>query len=556
MGRTKKSSFRIRVISVLGIGFFITFQSQSFSPYRVPILRTKSRLQESTLASYETFGDGTLSDKTFSQTYSMTENKDLPKWLTQRCEECGWKYPTLVQQRALDAILEGQDCVVQAQTGSGKTLAYLLPVLASIDPSRAAIQAVVVVPTRELGVQVCRVARRLAASSGGYVDGSEDNYDDIDSESTAGRQKIMIMSLLQGSGNKRQRAWAKSEPPHLVIGTPGELGTMVKNGGMKYNSIKFVVVDEVDACLLHNGGSTMTKKSKSAAFNLSGSGPLHELLSRYLSPSYVEASSEGDGLDVLELTSATNTISHGTDRQTVFVSATIPQHNHFMKQCLQNKWTVREPVHVCASPGELIPPTLQHCYTVCAANNQKMGGLKRIIRKELSRPKCPSSLRFIIFCETNRPLEDMAAVLERELKQAVKGKELTVNVLRYEDSTGNRMAAMEAFRGPEGSYLGGRILENEKLMDNVVEESIRILLSTDLAARGLDIDGISHVINFDLPLESDTYVHRGGRAGRLGKKGIVLSLVTSEQEFVLERLANKLGVDLKCIARQTSLAKK
>ena len=553
MGRAHIPSFRIHASSVFGIGFLLIFQSQSFSLCKVPLFKIQSRLQESPQTSYETFGDGALSDKTFSQTYTESENEDLPKWLTQRCEECGWKYPTLVQERALDVILEGQDCVLQAQTGSGKTLAYILPVLASIDPSRAAIQAVIVVPTRELGVQVCRVARRLAASSGGNVDDLENNSNAIDSEGIPARQKIMIMSLLQGSGNKRQRAWAKSEPPHIVIGTPGELGMMVKKGGMKYNSIKFVVVDEVDACLLQNGGSTMTKKSKSAALNLSGSGPLHELLSRYLSPSYVEPCSEQDSLDALELTP---TISHGTDRQTVFVSATIPQHNHFMKQCVQNQWTVREPVHVCASPGELIPPTLQHCYTVCAGNDQKMGGLKRIIRKELSRPKCPSSLRFIVFCETNRPLEEMAEVLERDMKQVVKDKELTVNVLRYEDSTSARTVAMEAFRGPEGSYLGGRILESEKFTDNFGAKSIRILLSTDLAARGLDVDGISHVINFDLPLESDTYVHRGGRAGRLGKKGIVLSLITSEQEFVLERLGNKLGLDLKCLARQKAHSKK
>jgi len=89
---------------------------------------------------------------------------------------------------------------------------------------------------------------------------------------------------------------------------------------------------------------------------------------------------------------------------------------------------------------------------------------------------------------------------------------------------------------------------------------LRIMISTDLAARGLDISNISHVVNFDLPNDGnggyDTYVHRGGRAGRLGKRGKVASVITSDEEFVLERLANKLALsDFRCIARQKEKTK-
>ena len=156
----------------------------------------------------------------------------------------------------------------------------------------------------------------------------------------------------------------------------------------------------------------------------------------------------------------------------------------------------------------------------------------------------------MIFCDPRRPLDTLAARLCEDWNGVVwkegytpkeeEGRDAVVSVLRLDDSLGARAAAMDAFRGPADA-LGDR-----------ADAKLRILISTDLAARGLDVPNVSHVVNFDLPDddEGDTYVHRGGRAGRLGARGEVVSLITADQEFVLERLANRLSLEVRCVARQ------
>ena len=488
-------------------------------------------------------GDNVLESKTFSELYDSY----LPDWLIQKCSDCGWVRPTRIQREALDAILlQGQDAIVQAETGSGKTLSYLLPLLSTIDASRTTVQALIVVPTRELGLQVARVAKRLAAASA----------------SSSNTDKIMVMSVLQGSQNRRQRAWAWAEPPHVVIGTPEELCGMIRHGGIKrYNSVNFVVVDEVDACLLSNAGSLTSNIASST---------LHELLSKYLSPTF----DDGKGIDVnsdtalerlqkasVQGSSSPSSMSNrpvSRKRQTVFCSATIPQHRHFLKQCVQNKWMLRDPVHVCLRPGEqMVPETLDHAYLVCKSSEKKLGALRRLVQKIYTSAKTTGALKkILVFCEPQRPLEEMALVLSRDIPdgkgvcwQESYGPEeeqnacAIVSVLRFEDSLSRRASAIDSFRGETYSNEHQEAASHEG-------PSLRLMLSTDLAARGLDIADISHVIHFDLPSDADTYLHRAGRAGRFGRKGQVLSIIPPEQEFVLQRLANKLNVGIKCIGRQ------
>ncbi|CBN75240.1 DEAD box helicase [Ectocarpus siliculosus] len=441
----------------------------------------------------------------------------LPDWLLNRLEQLGFATPTLVQRQALEVILgeEKHDAVLHAQTGSGKTLAFLLPLLGRVDPSRAAVQGLVVVPTRELGLQVAGVAKRLAAGT------------------SSGRDsKIQVMSVLEGSSNKRQRAWAWADPPHIVIGNPESLTRLVTTGAVRVNAVSYVVVDEVDACLLSEG----TRAS------------LHELLARSLSPTHADEDEGEDEEGAARLaevgagrvTGAAAPVNRKLrDRQTVFASATVPQHNHFIRQCVQKQWTLTEPVHVQVHAKEAMPPCLSHYYVVCPPE-KKLAVLR-------------TDTRGLVFALATKPLEGIAASLDKALggrgSGGGGGGERGGREQQQQQQQQAKGWDEQPPQPPLAEFLRQELGLNARAdaMSLFREGKTRLLVSTDMAARGLDVPEITHVFNLDLPLDGEGYVHRGGRAGRLGRPGKVISLVTPQQEFVIRRLGNGIGVDIKKI---------
>jgi superfamily II DNA/RNA helicase len=400
----------------------------------------------------------------------------LPAWLTERAQSLGFSQPTPVQAAAVGPIVQGSDAIVLAQTGSGKTLAYLLPILARVRPVSSA-QALVLVPSRELAAQVARVARRLAAGS---------------------PERLLVMALLDGSGARRQRLWIKAQPPQarlrspfgtnvpnctpagchpspaplpqVIIGNVQQVDSIVSAGLLDPGSLQILIVDEVDACL-----------------------------------------ADVDSRAAVERILCARTGGGGGLRQTIFVSASLPQRNHFRRQAVQQRWCNSEPVLIHAQAEEPMPVQLRHVVAVCAPR-KRVAALRVLLRRD-----APDVTAAIVFVRRDRPLDKIAAALAGIVGEAgdvphVLSEELPLNA---------RARAMAGLR----------------------DGTRRVMVTTPMAARGLDIPDCSHVYLFDLPDTAEAYLHAAGRSGRIGRPGRVTVLCAEQERFVLRRFGNALGVD-------------
>ncbi|CAN6272100.1 unnamed protein product [Urochloa humidicola] len=374
----------------------------------------------------------------------------VPDHVLERAEEVGYVIPTEVQEQSLPLLLSGQDCILHAQTGSGKTLAYLLSVFSAIDLGRSSVQALVVVPTRELGIQVTKVARLLADKA------------------------CTIMALLDGGMLKRQKSWVKAEPPAIIVATVPSLCQMVERRSFTLQSIRVLVIDEVDFIF----GSSKQVSS------------LRKILTSY---------------------------SAASSRQTIFASASIPQHNRFLHDCIQHKWTKGDVVHIHVNPVEPMPSHLCHKYVICT-KKERLHVLLSLLERD-----APKSAIIFVAEQSERSKKagnpPSTAVLVEFLRNSYKG---SLDVLLLEEDM-NFNARAASFSEVKGRGF--------------------MLVSTDIASRGFDLPQTSHIYNFDLPKTATDYLHRAGRTGRdpfSRLKGSVTTLITEDEHFVLQRFQNEL----------------
>ena len=331
--------------------------------------------------------------------------------------------PTPVQEQAIPPMRAGRDVIAQAQTGTGKTLAFLLPLLEKIKPQGAAAQALVIAPTRELAIQITRVAEPLGAALG-----------------------IGTVVIYGGADIERQKEKLRRQP-QLIIGTPGRLLDHVRRGTLALGSVNKVVLDEAD---------------------------------EMLKMGFIE--------DVETLLTKT-----AQDYQLALFSATMPE-----RIVRLTKRFMTNPAHIRIE-GERA--TLENIEQIALSVSEgtKLDRLCASINEE-------APYLAMVFCAT----KERTRKLMMELAQ----RGYLVDALSGDLTQTQRAFVLRQFRAAK----------------------LQILCATDIAARGLDIEGVTHVYNYDLPPTVTDYIHRIGRTGRAGAQGKAITLVAAHQHEKLRKM--------------------
>ncbi|KAL7123101.1 hypothetical protein ACP275_01G084700 [Erythranthe tilingii] len=418
----------------------------------------------------------------------------LPPSLVDRLEYEGYKVPTDVQAAAIPAILMDRDVVIQSYTGSGKTLAYLLPILSEVGPLKKEIEprtsydieAMVVAPSRELAMQIVREIEKIL----GPVD------------------KRFVQQLVGGANKSRQEEALKKNKPVIVVGTPGRIAEMSSMGKLRTHNCRYLVLDEVDELL---------------AFNFRED--IHRILEHVGKRSGANPKVANDPK------------ARRSERRTIMVSATVP----FSVIRAARSWGC-DPLLVQAksivplesipappprfgrsqvaasdenpvsnnaqaqaqAPVQSLPPSLTHYYTV-ARIQHKVDMLRRCVH-------ALDSNCVIAFMNNTRQLKDAVFKLEA---RGMKAAELHGDLSKLSRST-----ILKKFRNGD----------------------VRVLLTNELSARGLDIPECDLVVNLGLPTDSTHYAHRAGRTGRLGRVGTVVTICEESEVFIAKKMEKQLGV--------------
>lgn len=343
-------------------------------------------------------------------------------------EGMGVSIPTPIQAQAIPALLDGRDVVGQARTGSGKTLAFGLPLVERCDPMISGVQALVLVPTRELAIQVADVVGKLAAA------------------------RRMWLTLIYGGRPLGPEREALINGAQIVIGTPGRVLDHLWQGNLRLENLRIFVLDEGD-----------------------------EMLDKGFAP------------DVERILSCTP-----ENRQTVLFSATVPE---WVMATVKRQ--LKNPVMVMVDNKGETPPEIEHVvYEV--PTDAKLGALCTLLDNRGDGP-------VLVFGRTKYGVEKLARDLSR--------RGYPVAALQGNLSQSQRERVMSGFRSGE----------------------VQILLATNVAARGLDVDGIEGVINYELPESSLLFTHRSGRTGRMGHQGIAITFVTPDDAIKWRQIERELG---------------
>ena len=357
---------------------------------------------------------------------------NLNRPLLNALEEMGYVHPTTIQHKGFPVIMSGRDVVGIAQTGTGKTMAYLLPCLRQWEFSKnKVLKVLILVPTRELVVQVVEAAKKLSTYMSVRVEG------------------------VYGGVNMKPQMALLGEGVDILVATPGRLLDLILNGTVSLKTVKKLVIDEVDEML-------------SLGFKY-------------------------------QLTTILNLLPDR--RQNLMFSATITDDvealiNHYFNG----------PVKIEAAPtGTPLDNILQMGYSLPNFYT-KVNMLEHLLANTIEYKKV------LVFAATKKLADQLFEQIAAKFPNQI-------GVIHSNKSQNNRFDTVKKFQN--GDY--------------------RVLIATDIIARGLDISEVSHVINFDVPDEPENYIHRIGRTGRADKEGIAITFITpkeEDQQKAIEALMN------------------
>lgn len=327
--------------------------------------------------------------------------------------EKGFTHPTQIQEETIEPLIDGRNLMGIANTGTGKTGSFLIPIIEQLLHDKRSVQALVVVPTRELALQVTEEFRALAAGLGLYT------------------------TSLIGGTNINTDIKNLRRYHHVIVGTPGRLLDLANRKALSFQKINTLVLDEFD---------------------------------RMLDMGFVN--------DIKRIVAAMP-----RRQQTMLFSATVePSQKRMIDELMD------DPVEVRVSSGKTTNEQIDQDVIYVNEGDDKYKMLADLLAADEFE-------RVLLFIETKR----FADRISRKLSKSG----ILADVIHGDKSQNYRNKALSKFK----------------------KGQINVLVATDVAARGIDVDDVTHVINYALPLSYDTYVHRIGRTGRAGKQGKAFTFV-------------------------------
>lgn len=377
----------------------------------------------------------TLLERPVETTNTSFNDFNLPSFLREGLKRLGFVSPTGIQSEAIPTLMTGQDLIAQSQTGSGKTAAFAIPMLARVTRNSRELQALVMVPTRELCLQVTNVVKQMAGPA------------------------VRVTPIYGGASMGGQIRGLSQGGYQVVIGTPGRLRDHLNRGTLRLDKLRMVVLDEAD-----------------------------EMLDRGF---------------VQDIEAILEAAPPAAQRQTALFSATLPE------------WVMETAVKQL-KPG--------HASITISSEGHALDIEHRIYDMKL--PDKTVALRHLL--DTN---PDESILVFARTKHGVK-----------------KLAARLQDEGYSADGLQGNLSQRarEDVMAAFRHRRIRVLVATNVGARGLDVSGISHVINFDLPESPELFTHRVGRTGRNGASGIAITFLTGEDRLKwreIERSMKEAGIE-------------